>query len=113
MRNSTQSARALKEQMEDDTVQKCIYQVPQKRQRKINRTREGICSTGYLFYQHTITNFSCLLMSFETALHCDMGARQPKCQDSVMGAVSLLTLVMPLIVKKVVLSLPDTMSPET
>ena len=86
--------------MEDDTGQKCISHLPQKRQRTINRIREGDCSTWLSVYQHTITDFSCLLMSFETALHCDMGSRQPKCQDSVMGVVSLLALVMPLIVKK-------------
>ena len=45
MRNSTKSARALKEQMEDDTAQKCISHLPQKRQRTINRIREGDCST--------------------------------------------------------------------
>ena len=45
MRNSTKSARALKEQMEDDTAQKCISHLPQKRQRTINRIKEGDCST--------------------------------------------------------------------
>ena len=38
----------------------------------------------FLFvYHHMITNFSCLLMSFKTALHCDMSTHQPKCQDTM------------------------------
>ena len=45
MRNSTKLACALKEQMEDDTSQKCISHLPQKRQITINKIKEGDCST--------------------------------------------------------------------
>ena len=92
-----------------------IY-LKKKRQRTINRIREGDCSTWLSVLPTHANQFLMSADEFRDsmlALHCDMGACQPKCQDSVMGVVSLLTLVMPLIVKKVVLSLPDTMSPET
>ena len=48
MRNSTQLALALKEQMEDDTARKCNSHLPQKRQRTMIGISKVIVPLGYL-----------------------------------------------------------------